>query len=214
MKPIVTDADGRMVLVQFGDEPLYLLADPDLLVQSRDGRARQAAAALAMLDFLNSTDASDRLRRHPERPRPVPKPAQARLFDPPFLAVTLAIAAALLLAGLQAMSRFGPPRPRRAGHRVRQGGAGRQCGDAGPPGAARGDARRPLCGDDPRPGGRRRSGCPRGFATRRSTDISTAATGRARASPTSPRPRQTPGPPRDCSPPRRRCTTGKGRRQR
>jgi hypothetical protein len=33
------------------------------------------------------------------------------LFDPPFLAVTLAVAAALLLAGLQALARFGPPRP-------------------------------------------------------------------------------------------------------
>jgi hypothetical protein len=37
------------------------------------------------------------------------------MIDPPFLAVTLAIAAALLLAGLQAMARFGVPlRPRRA----------------------------------------------------------------------------------------------------
>ena len=37
------------------------------------------------------------------------------MFDPPFLAVTLAIAAALLLAGLQAVARFGVPlRPQRA----------------------------------------------------------------------------------------------------
>jgi hypothetical protein len=37
------------------------------------------------------------------------------MFDPPFLAVTLALVAALLLAGMQAISRFGPPRrPERA----------------------------------------------------------------------------------------------------
>ena len=37
------------------------------------------------------------------------------MFDPPFLAATLAIAAALLLAGLQAIASFGAPRrPERA----------------------------------------------------------------------------------------------------
>jgi hypothetical protein len=68
-----------------------------------------------MLDFLNTTDAGavlfdvtvNGLGR---------SPSPLRLaFDPPFLAATLAIAATLLLAGWQALFRFGAPhRPERA----------------------------------------------------------------------------------------------------
>jgi hypothetical protein len=115
LKPIVTDSAGRAVLVQFGDAPLYLLADPDLLSNHGMADRRQAAAALAMLDFLNSTGAGsitfDVTLNGLGRTR---SPLRL-MFDPPFLAATLAIAAAMLLAGLQAISRFGPSRrPERA----------------------------------------------------------------------------------------------------
>ena len=111
IEPILTDEAGRPVLAKAGPGPLYLLTDPDLLSNRAMADRRRAAAALAMLDFLNSTD-SDHIvfdvtlnglgrSRSPLR----------LLFDPPFLAVTLAVAAALLLAGLQALARFGPPRP-------------------------------------------------------------------------------------------------------
>lgn len=114
-KPVLTDAAGRDVLVQFGDQPLFLLADPDLLSNRGMADRRQAAAALALLDFLNSTGAKSivfdvTLNGFGQSRSPL-----RLIFDPPFLAVTLAIAAALLLAGLQALARFGPPRhPRRA----------------------------------------------------------------------------------------------------
>ncbi|HEX8574219.1 MAG TPA: hypothetical protein VF759_15875 [Allosphingosinicella sp.] len=115
VRPIVTDGAGRPVLIQFGDRPLYLLADPDLLSNRGMADRRQAAAALAMLDFLNSTGAESivfdvTLNGFGQTRSPL------RLaFDPPFLAVTLAIAATLLLAGLQAIARFGAPRrPERA----------------------------------------------------------------------------------------------------
>ncbi len=109
-KPIVADQAGHGVLLQLGDKPFYVLADPDLLSNRGIADERQAAAALAMLDFLNATGAKSigfdvTLNGLGHSPSPL-----KLAFDPPFLAMTLAIAAALLLVGLQALTRFGPPR--------------------------------------------------------------------------------------------------------
>jgi hypothetical protein len=115
LKPIVTDPAGRAVLVQFGSQPLYLSADPDLLSNRGMADRRQAAAALAMLDFLNSTGARSVTFDVTLNGLGQTRSPLRLMFDPPFLAVTLALAAALLLAGLQAASRFGPARrPERA----------------------------------------------------------------------------------------------------
>lgn len=115
LTPIVTDSAGRAVLVQFGSRPLYLLADPDLLSNRGMADRRQAAAALAMLDFLNSTDAGSITFDVTLNGLGQTRSPLRLMFDPPFLAVTLAIVAALLLAGLQAISSFGAPRrPERA----------------------------------------------------------------------------------------------------
>jgi len=115
LKPIVTDSAGRAVLVQFGDLPMYMLADPDLLSNRGMADRRQAAAALAMLDFLNATGAKSITFDVTLNGLGQTRSPLRLMFDPPFLAATLAIAAALLLAGLQAISRFGPPRrPERA----------------------------------------------------------------------------------------------------
>lgn len=115
IKPILTDEAGRPVLVQFGDRPLYLLADPDLISNRGIADLRQARAALAMLDFLNSTDAETVLFDVTLNGLGQTRSPLRLVFDPPFLAVTLAIAAAMLLAGLQAIARFGAPRhPERA----------------------------------------------------------------------------------------------------
>lgn len=115
LKPIVTDPTGRAVLVQLGSQPLFLLADPDLLSNRGMADRRQAGAALAMLDFLNSTGAGSIVFDVTLNGLGQTRSPLRLMFDPPFLAATLAIAAALLLAGLQAISRFGPPRrPERA----------------------------------------------------------------------------------------------------
>jgi hypothetical protein len=114
-RPIIADQGGHGVLLQYGDKPFYVLTDPDLLSNKGMADERQAAAALAMLDFLNQTGAKSiafdvTLNGLGHSPSPL------RLaFDPPFLGTTLAIAAALLLAALQALTRFGPARrPERA----------------------------------------------------------------------------------------------------
>lgn len=114
-RPVVTDQAGRGVLVQYGSEPLYVLADPDLLANHGLADERQARAALAMLDFLNVTDAKGILFDVTLNGFGATRSPLRLAFDPPFLAATLALAAALLLAGVQALSRFGPPRrPERA----------------------------------------------------------------------------------------------------
>lgn len=114
-KPIVTDSAGRAVLIQFGSQAFYVLADPDLLSNHGLADRRQAAAALAMLDFLNSTGAGSITFDVTLNGLGQTRSPLRLMFDPPFLAATLAIAAALLLAGLQAVSRFGPARrPERA----------------------------------------------------------------------------------------------------
>jgi hypothetical protein len=109
-QPIVTDSAGRAVLIQFDNQPLYLLADPDLLSNRAMADRGRAAAALAMLDFLNSTGARSITFDVTLNGLGQSRSPLRLMFDPPFLAATLAIAAALLLAGLQAISRFGPPR--------------------------------------------------------------------------------------------------------
>ena len=78
LKPLVTDSSGRILLAQVENNPLYLLADPDLIDNHGMADERQARAALAMLDFLNTTDAiSIAVRRHDQRPGAFAKPAQA-----------------------------------------------------------------------------------------------------------------------------------------
>lgn len=113
--PIVTDSAGRLVVAAFGDQPFYVLSDPDLLSNRAMADRGRAAAALALLDHLSNSDADSvvfdvTLNGFGQTRSPL-----RLMFDPPFLAATLAIAAALLLAGLQALARFGPARrPQRA----------------------------------------------------------------------------------------------------
>jgi hypothetical protein len=112
LTPIITDSLGNMVLVQVGEGPLFVLADPDILSNRGMKDMGQAASALVLLDWLNSNppdgilfDVSMNGLGHSTSPLKL-------LFEPPFLAMTLAIVAALLLAGVNAFGRFGPIRPR------------------------------------------------------------------------------------------------------
>ena len=112
VRPLLTDAAGHIVLAQIGKHPFYVLADPDLLSNVGMRDAGQARAALDLLDWLNSTGAGSvvfdvTLNGFARSPSPL-----KLMFDPPFLAMTLAIGAAVLLAGIQATARFGPARSR------------------------------------------------------------------------------------------------------
>lgn len=110
--PLLSDGQGGAVLVRIGDGPMYVLADPDLMSNAGIKNAHQAAAALAMLDWMNSTGATTinfdvtlNGFGHSQSPLKL-------AFTPPFLAMTLALAVVLLLVGWHALGRFGPIRPR------------------------------------------------------------------------------------------------------
>ena len=108
--PLITNARGAIVLGQLKGGQLYILADPDLLNNHGMGDQHQARAALALLDFLNSTGAKsvqfDVTTNGLGRSQSPLKLA----FDAPFLGVTLTIFTAMLLAAWQALVRFGPVR--------------------------------------------------------------------------------------------------------
>ena len=89
-----------------------MIADPDLLSNQGISDVHQAAATLALLDWMNANDATTinfdvTLNGFGRSPSPL-----KLAFEPPFLAMTLAIAAAVLLAAWQATARFGSPRRR------------------------------------------------------------------------------------------------------
>lgn len=115
LEAIITDGAGKIVVGKLPDRPWYVVADPDLLNNHGMASPQRAAAALALLDFLNSTEAEGVLFDVTLNGLGSSRSPLRLAFDPPFLAVTLAIFAALLLAGIQALARFGVPlRPERA----------------------------------------------------------------------------------------------------
>lgn len=109
LKPLITDVSGRIILGQVGNRPLYVLADPDLINNHGMGDERQARGAMALLDFLNSTGATSVLFDVTVNGLGRSRSPLKLAFDPPFLAVTLTIFVAMLLAGVQALVRFGAP---------------------------------------------------------------------------------------------------------
>jgi hypothetical protein len=111
LRPIVTDGAGRIVLGELGSNQLYVLADPDLLSNLGVDNPATARAALALLDFVGPAKPEGivfdlTVNGLGRRPNPL-----KLAFEPPFLAMTLAVAAVLLLVGCQAYGRFGAARP-------------------------------------------------------------------------------------------------------
>lgn len=110
IQPLITDGSGGIVLGRIGN--LFILADPDLIDNAGMKQSRNAASALALLDWLNSPKAErigfDVVLNGLGQSKSVLRLA----FDPPFLAMTLALAAMVLLLGVRAAGRFGAPRPR------------------------------------------------------------------------------------------------------
>jgi hypothetical protein len=108
--PLIVTPDGKALLAQIGEGPHYVLADPDLMNNHGLKDPRTARAALQILAALNSTGAQTvsfdlTINGFGRKPN-----ALRLLFEPPFLALTLALAVAALLAGLHGAFRFGPER--------------------------------------------------------------------------------------------------------
>lgn len=100
---------GGALVAQIGDQPHYIVADPDLLNNHGLRDPAVARAALQLIDALNSTDAQGvnfDLTMNGLGTRS--SPSLLRLaFEPPFLVMTLALFFAALLAGLRGAVRFG-----------------------------------------------------------------------------------------------------------
>jgi hypothetical protein len=119
--PVLTDETGAVVMAEAPASRVFVLAEPDIL----------NTQGLADLDTLAAAAAIVRALRLGEGPlifdatlngyRADRNPLKL-LFGPPFLAVTLCIAAALALTAWQAFNRFGPLR--RAGRAVALGKEG------------------------------------------------------------------------------------------
>ena len=116
--PLLTDSRdlpvlGRMIDSEQGN-PVYVLADPDLLSNQGLKTQQNASAAIELLQWLRP----DGARIVFDDNEPVRTPGKRNLlqlmFEPPFLALTLAVLAAAFLAALHAFGRFGPaiPEPR------------------------------------------------------------------------------------------------------
>ena len=111
LEPMITTPGGRIVLGRIGNSgALYVLSEPDLINNHGMGDERQARAALALLDFLNSTGAKSVLFDVTANGLGRSRSPLKLAFDAPFLAVTLTIFVAMLLAAWQALIRFGPVR--------------------------------------------------------------------------------------------------------
>jgi hypothetical protein len=110
IKPLITDGSGGIVLGEMDN--LFILADPDLIDNAAMKQPENAASALALLDWLNTPKAKrigfDVVLNGLGQSKSVLRLA----FDPPFLAMTLALGAMVLLLGIRAAGRFGAPRPR------------------------------------------------------------------------------------------------------
>ncbi len=111
LRPLITDDAGRIVLGQFYRTNTYILADPDLLNNHGIRRLDHARAALDLLDFVNSTGAHGIAFDVTLNGLGLGRSPLKLAFEPPFLAMTLAIVVALALVGWQALVRFGTPRP-------------------------------------------------------------------------------------------------------
>jgi len=112
--PVLTDETGRVVMAQAPSTRIFVLADPDLLNTQGLANLDTFGSAVTILRDLRAGDGpmifdvtlnGYKMERSPLR----------LMFDPPFLAVTLCFVAAMILAGLQSVFRFGPvKRPQRA----------------------------------------------------------------------------------------------------
>lgn len=107
--PLVSLPGGGALVAGLGDQPHYVVADPDLMNNHGLRDPARAQAALELIDRLNAT--STNAVAFDLTVNGLGDRAQPNLlrmaFEPPFLAMTLALFIAALLAGLHGAVRFG-----------------------------------------------------------------------------------------------------------
>jgi len=109
--PIASLPGGGALIARIGDQPHYVAADPDLFNNHGLRDPARARAAFEMIDRMNEggefVDFDVTMNGYGAGNAP----SMLRLaFEPPFLAMTLALVIAALLAGFHGAFRFGPVR--------------------------------------------------------------------------------------------------------
>ncbi|HET8612305.1 MAG TPA: hypothetical protein VFL92_06015, partial [Sphingomonas sp.] len=104
-RPVLLDADGRVVIAAIPNLPIYVLAEPDLLNNQGLADPWVARQGWRIVDDLATTNeiAFDLTLNGFARGKSTLK----LLFEPPFAAVSLCVLLAALLAGLHGLARFG-----------------------------------------------------------------------------------------------------------
>jgi hypothetical protein len=111
--PIISAGEGKTVLgrVDERDGPeVFVLADPDLLANHGIKSAAGADAAVQLIENLRPYDADAIIFDDLTQTAGASRNLLQLMFEPPFLAFTLALLIAAILTGLHAVARFGPPK--------------------------------------------------------------------------------------------------------
>ena len=112
LRPLLTLPNGDALIAQIGDQPHYVAADPDLFDNHGLKDPAQARAALTLIDALNNPAGGPvafDLTTNGLADNSSPSLLRT-LLEPPFLAMTVALLAAAILAGLHGAFRFGQAR--------------------------------------------------------------------------------------------------------
>lgn len=107
--PVLLNDAGQPVLVMHDKTQTYVLADPDFLDTNGLKTLNGARTAVAMLELIRAPDTPvifDLTLHGFKRTRSLVRLA----VEPPLLGATLVLVALIVLAGAQAVARFGPPR--------------------------------------------------------------------------------------------------------
>jgi hypothetical protein len=110
VEPWITIRGGGAILAKLPNQPVWILADPDLANNYGLRDARNARAVVAAIKAMNGDRldavAFDLTLHYQVGDRNLVK----LMLTPPFVAVTIALIAAAILAGWASAARFGPPR--------------------------------------------------------------------------------------------------------
>ncbi|HEY1415614.1 MAG TPA: hypothetical protein VGF42_06980 [Caulobacteraceae bacterium] len=107
--PVMVDDKGATVMAKASWGPVYLLSDPDLLDNQGLKDLTGFSTAMAIVNQMRA-DGGPVIFDVTLNGLGGQRSALNLMFDPPFLAVTLCLAAAAALAGWQAFCRFGTAR--------------------------------------------------------------------------------------------------------
>lgn len=111
--PIISAGNGKTVLGRIDDRDgpeVFVLADPDLLANHGIKSAAGADAAVDLIENLRPYEADAIIFDDLTQTAGASRNLLQLMFEPPFLAFTLALLIAAILTGLHAIARFGPPK--------------------------------------------------------------------------------------------------------